>query len=288
MIFDYDTNTIWIRQSWLGTALRCTERGRLAIVAPEWDERSSDSAFCGTSVHYAIEQYLRHAVSIDMLEDVVDAYITANVQPDMAWKKMRDLDHLRNNARNDVRAFREYIAPHVPLGGRTEQSFAVVIDEHRADGWRLGIKGTIDYCAPDGSLWDWKTASRPYKPNEKQKYEVQPSIYALAAIKGALATDWPYRLPLIFNYGVMEHMAKQARPQIVSVIRHQGHIDWAITRINDLVDLALTMGVHRNWPRDDDHFLCNETWCPWWSICKGAHLSYVEDSYPAQIDIKFQ
>ena len=47
------------------------------------------------------------------------------------------------------------------------------------------------------------------------------------------------------------------------------------------VELADAMGFEKHWPRDEDHYLCNEVWCPWWSICKGARLSQEQDLWSA-------
>ena len=284
MIFDHAAKTIWIRQSWLDNAIRCPERGRFAVTLPQYDDADSDSTFTGTTVHYAIEQYLRGAVGLEDMPLVVEAYVEKNLPTDLEWKKMDGPADIVFNARNDVAAFAEHIAPLVPRGGRCEQSFAVPLDLWHGD-WRIGIKGTVDYCAPNGELWDWKTSSRKYSARDKQQLAVQPTQYALAAIKGGLGTDWQYELPLTFKYGVMEHMAKYARPQIVTVTRTQGHIDWLLAQIQQFVDLALNFGVERHWPRDDDHFLCNEKWCPWWSLCKGGHVAPHDLYAPQQIEL---
>ena len=280
MIVDETKKIIWVRQSWLGTAFRCFERGRLSITLPEWDQ-GSDATHLGTAVHYGIEQYLREAISLDDLESSALAYEESTRPSEMAWKKMEDYRHLQRNLRNDLAAFREHIAPHVPLGGRAEQSFAFLTDLV-VEGYTIGFKGTVDYMA-DGELWDWKTSSGQYKPWEKQRQEIQPSVYAFAAVSGALGEHFEY--PVRFNYGVMQHMAKTSRPQIVTVVRHESHTLWMLDRVEDVVRAALTLGFDQRWMRNDTNFLCSEKWCPWWSICKGSRIPDSEDRYPQQIDL---
>jgi hypothetical protein len=64
-----------------------------------------------------------------------------------------------------------------------------------------------------------------------------------------------------------------ATTQLVDVMRTHAHEAWLLDHLNTYVDLADALGVYRSWPRNEDHYLCNSTWCPWWSICKGARIS---------------
>lgn len=271
MIID-DHGDIWIRQSWLDTFIRCPERGRLATVKPEWDAATSDSAFIGTCTHYGIEQVLRGR-SPDDIADITEEYARDLLLTEpIKWTKYSTETDIFRNARNCAEAWVREIFPDLPKGGRSEVSFSVPLYV-RDDGRTVGIRGTVDYVPTDGSLWDWKTAARDYDVKKTQRNAIQPTIYALAAIKGGLESTTEFDLPLDFHYGIMVRGARKSKTQQFTVTRDQGHIDYAMKRMRGAVDMALNFGFEREWPLVDDHFLCNETWCPWWSICRGAHMS---------------
>ena len=266
------TTHIWFRQSWLDTAFRCPERGRLAIVKPEWDSMTSDSALLGTSVHHAIETFIDGSCELDDMADVAVAYLEEYTEP-IKWTKYDTISSMTDHVNNCVLGWQRDILPHLPNldGALTEATFKIPLwSQH---GYTVGITGTIDLVA-NGELWDWKTSGKPYRPSEKQKYAIQGTIYALAALHSDLVTA--PTLPMRFTYGVMIRGSKPAG-QILSVTRTQGHIDFATTRMKQFVDLAHHYGIDKAWPANDDHFLCSSTWCPWWSICKGAHLTAADD-----------
>lgn len=272
MIIDEETNSIWFRQSWLDTAFRCPERGRLAVIKPEWDGLTSDSALIGTSVHHAIEQHLNGDIAeADMpscAEDFLHTY-----DEDVKWTKYESKRDLAAQAKVCAKGWIRDIKPNLPdlTNAKTEVEFQIPLwSQH---GTTVGIQGTIDLVA-DNQLWDWKTSAREYKVREKQKHAIQPTIYALAAIKSDLvsATDFPIN----FTYGVMLR-GSTPKGQILTVTRTQGHADWAVKRMMQFVDLHHHYGLDNPWPANDDHFLCSTTWCPWYSICRGAHLSIADD-----------
>jgi len=146
----------------------------------------------------------------------------------------------------------------------------------------VGITGTIDLVPDMNDLADWKTASQKFRAHEKQKYSIQPTIYSLAAVKGGLQSDdhdVDYHWPMNFTYGIAVRGETKATPQILTVRRTEEHALFAIARIKQLVDLALDYGLDRAWPTDDDHFLCSQTWCPWWTACKGSFN--ISNEYPS-------
>jgi hypothetical protein len=168
-------------------------------------------------------------------------------------------------------------------GALTEQSFKVVLFT-LTDGRTVGIKGTIDFVPQVNELWDWKTAGSPFREKEKQRYAIQPTIYSLAAVMGALPNDVEYSYPMDFHYGVAVRGARKATAQLVSVTRTQAHADFAIERLKTYVDMALNFTLERSWPRtDESNWLCSSTWCPWWVLCKGAHA--IDDSIPVQLKV---
>lgn len=287
MKFDHDQGVVWIRQSWLDTATKCNERGRQAIVRPEWDEAESDSTFLGTACHETIEHILNDRVRIEDAADFCAAWMEGHVPGDIQWKKYDGLPHIIALARNNIAAFIDGILPQLPARdgeARTEVEFKFLTDTFVND-WRIGFTGTIDYVAPY-ELWDWKTASRPYSPYEKQQQAVQPSVYAEAARRGHLPgfeADGDDVIP--FYYGVMRMLTNHSEPQIVTVARSRSHFDWVMQQVTPLVRMATTM-LNHEWSKNDQHFLCSPKWCAWWSICKGASINHDANRYPDQIDLK--
>lgn len=289
MIFD-DNGDIWLRQSWLDTAFRCPERGRLAIVKADWDNVTSDSALIGTATHAAIEQTIDSNGDADdgALRATIDRVIADEVSKGIKWTKYYSELELCNNAWRCFLAWRKHIAPWfiergLLEGARTEVNFKVPLYQ-LTDGRTVGITGTVDLVPNVPVLADWKTSSQMFRPGEKQRFAIQPTIYCLAAIKGGLDSDdhpkVKYGWPMDFHYGIAVRDEYESQPQAVTVTRTEAHALFALHRIEALVDLALNYGLDRPWPRDDDHFLCSKTWCPWWSICKGVNP--IDDTLPPQ------
>ena len=274
MIFEEIDGTphIWFRQSWLDTAFRCPERGRLAIVKPEWDNITSDSALLGTSVHHAIESFIDGAVPLDGMGQLAVGYLEDYPDP-IKWTKYDTVESMFPHVHACIEGWVRDILPNLPAldDATTEATFKIPLWSQ--NGHTVGITGTIDLIA-DGQLWDWKTSGKPYRASDKQKYAIQGTIYALAALNSDLVTA--AELPMRFSYGVMIRGGKP-QGQILSVVRTQGHIDFATKRMKQFVDLATHFGLDQTWPANDDHFLCSSTWCPWWSICKGAYLTAADD-----------
>lgn len=272
MIIDNETNSIWFRQSWLDTAFRCPERGRLAIIKPDWDSTTSDSALIGTSVHYAIEEHINGNIAeADMTSASAD--FLHDFDEDIKWTKYESKRDLIDQAKNCAKGWIKEIKPHLPdlSDARTEVNFKVPLwSQH---GMTVGITGTIDLVT-DNQMWDWKTSAREYRAREKQKHAIQPTIYTMAALNSDLVTADSY--PMDFTYGIMMR-GKTPKGQILKVTRNQGHADWATKRMMNLVDMYHHYGLDNPWPANDDHFLCSATWCPWYSICRGAYLSIADD-----------
>lgn len=273
MIIDTDTNSIWFRQSWLDTAFRCPERGRQAIVKPEWDEMTSDSALIGTAVHHGIEQFLHgHIASPAGIAGEAEQFLSDFDEP-VKWTKYEQFGDLVQQADVCANGWVRDILPNLPNLDDAKPEVTFKIPLWSQYGYTVGITGTIDLIA-DGQLWDWKTSAREYRAREKQKYAIQPTIYTMAALNSDLVSADSF--PMAFTYGIMVR-GSEPKGQVLTVMRHQGHADFATKRMMQLVELFVMFGLDRTWPMNDDHFLCNSTWCPWWSICKGAHLSAAHD-----------
>jgi hypothetical protein len=265
-----DDGNIWFRQSWLETAMRCNERGRLALVKPEFDEATGDTALVGTAAHAAIAYVLNGGDVANIGQVARDTVTELCATVPVKWTKWTLPAQLAEHAIRCADAWARTIRPHVPLGGLVEIDFKVPLLTVRDR--QIGIKGTIDYAAPDGTLYDWKTSSKKYEQRAKQKSAIQPTVYATAAMHGALG-DLAYQYPIRFHYGVMVRGEDAATTQLVDVMRTHAHEAWLLDHLQTYVDLADGLGVKRSWPRNEDHFLCNSTWCPWWSICKGARIT---------------
>lgn len=271
-----ENGAVWFRQSWLDTALRCAERGRLALVKPEWDEALNDAALIGTATHSAIQWCLEEGCDFEAIGQVAyDSAIALCETSDVRWTKWTLPGQLAEHARRCAEAWYREIRPSVPLGGRCEVEFEVPLFESR--GRQVGIKGMTDYIGPDLVIRDWKTASKKYAQREKQRANIQSTVYATAANHGAFGPG--YRWPVIFEFCVMVRGEASATTQVVDVQRVHAHELWLLDLIQGYMDLAEGVGVQRSWPRNDDHYLCNEQWCPWWSMCKGARLSTAENTW---------
>jgi hypothetical protein len=292
MRFDSDGN-IWIRQSWLDTALRCAERARFDIVKPEWDI-GGDAAHCGSGAHSAVEHTLNNLIaggsgeySRSEIRDVIHATIVAKIAEEgIRWNKYTTVVELLDNAERCYQAWREGILPvldeHglITPGALTEYGFRVVLFT-LADGRTVGIEGTVDFVPETNWMWDWKNPGNAFREREKQKYAIQATIYTLAAVLGGIPNGVEYSYPMDFTYGLAIRGVRKAKAQLLTVTRTQAHADFAIERLKSYVDLALNFTLERPWPRNDDHYLCSSTWCPWWVLCKGAHA--IDDSIPVQL-----
>jgi len=272
MRIDEETKRIFIRQSWLSDALLCTERGRRMMVSPEF-RTTNDSAVMGTAVHAGIEAIMKgtidpkdgHYVSVARLKYIQENenVKVTNTDPS-TWEDL---------VRSMTNSFVSGVLPEVPLGGKTEHKFEY-FSNAMVDDYAIWFEGTMDYIHPSG-VWDWKTAARKYSLLEKQTQSIQASIYSGYALQsGESEIDVDGSIP--FNFGVMIRNMK-GDSQILRIKRNSAHTMWVTEQATTLVRLALAMREtngewNRPWLKNDQHFLCSERWCPWWSVCKGVHI----------------
>ena len=269
MIVDEANKRVLVRQSWLKDMLLCPERSRLSVTQPEF-KATNDSAAIGTAVHAGIESLLNDTCSVLDAPDVslirfkemeAEGIRHTNVNPE-SW---------HGHVVNLTKAFISDILPVVPRGGQTEVKFEVPTGES-VNGYELWFEGTMDYLHKN-SIWDWKTAARKYSLLEKQSQDVQSSVYSYAGYKLGVTTE-----KTAFNFGVMIRVSN-SYGQIVSVSRTKAHYDFVIKQAMSAVAYGFAMTNNTGVPTDerwlinDQHYLCSERWCPWWSVCKGAHIS---------------
>lgn len=269
-----DDGKVWVRQSWLNDIMICPERSRLAVTLPEW-RMGSDATHIGTAVHAGIEHYLTH-------DEVENSYTVASnelerlvVEEKFRINSTNGVPHMREYVTTLMNTFHSDIAPSVTKGGVCEQKFGVKLYDLPEDTSvpfdaqpAVWLGGTIDYIDPNGVIWDWKTAGRKYSQGEKQRQSIQASAYAYACVENGWSPSYPVR----FNYGVVTRTPKSVG-QIVPVIRTQHHVDWFKHQVQSVLQSCLSLGLDTPWMANDQHGLCSEKWCPYWSICKGSQLS---------------
>lgn len=281
MRVDNDKMIVWVRQSWLNTLTICPERARYDISLPSW-RRGSDATAIGTGMHSAIEHYLNGAYSSydDFYKTALDSVNEELAKPNVVRGGV-NADDVPEFVASMSSAFLDDIAPNVTIGGMTEKNFHVVTN-WMVGPYRLGFSGTIDYIAPDGTIWDWKTAARTYSASEKQKQAIQASVYTYAA-----SVDFPDIVSfdmsslIDFKYGVMVRQ-KKPKGQVVHITRSAGQIEWMMHQVTASVSSVLHRGTDSAWIRNDQHNLCSAKWCDYWSICKGAYISENDMFAPSQ------
>lgn len=284
-----DDGSISIRQSWLSDFVMDPERARLAMLYPEMD-RNADVAELGTSAHSAIEEYLDG--HIDLADVPAFSRMRAKERIEEGGIDWIDLDAQRfvDHAGYLARSWAVDLAPYVPRGGLTEYQFKVPLDLE-VEGRPIFFEGTIDYVTPDITrygLWDWKTSGRTYHQWEKQRWAVQPSVYALAVNLDEALAEFNPGWPVDFNYGVMVRNEKSTdkkpyaapgKGQRVHIRRFESHADWIVDQTVRAVTFVLGADINKPWPAIDNHALCSEKWCPWWEKCKGSHLTRDEHQW---------
>ena len=258
---------MFVRQSWLNDLLLCPQRARLGIVRKDM-RAGSDATIMGTAVHHAIEEAIKAGGgnAESMTDDALGMFRT--LQQSESWRETNiDPDKYEAYISSMCQAWHDTIMPEVEMGGDVEKSFAFPMGVHVKD-WDVWCEGTMDYISPSGVVWDWKTAKRAYNARDKQSKAVQPTVYAAAAIKMGMASEWP----VDFRYGVMLRQEKP-KAQILSVHRNESHYNWLRHNVSPAVQYAIAVGMESDWIMNDESVLCSENWCSYWSICKGAFCS---------------
>jgi hypothetical protein len=252
---------VYVRQSWIGDALMCNERGRNNILRPEWS-MPNDATILGTAVHAGIASVLlgegnAREVAHEELQRLLS-------EP---FQRVKYTDHELFNYANDLcDEWEKSIAPTLGKVTGVEEPFHFEFDKFEINGTPVTVygKGTID-CVTETDIWDWKTSARKYSARDKQSQAVQPTMYSAAMVaKGT------HEYPVTFKYGVL---VRGGKGQIVPVHRNESHTDWLKEQVRPLVRTALLIGTDESWTKNDTHYLCSQTWCSYWSVCKGSKLS---------------
>jgi hypothetical protein len=269
MRFDAENNRILVRQSWIGDALMCPQRAKYALTYQSL-RTGSDATAIGTGVHATIEQYLRGDVAEpESFVRNTKAFVEKELSKGVKRTAIsRDEDKMWRCVESMATAWWDDIRPVVPLGGKAEYNFKSPLGLTASNGMEIWLEGTIDYVAPDGVLWDWKTASRTYSLREKHTQSHQATCYVTACRQLGLVPDTDE--PTLFRFGVMVRQ-ESPKAQIVTVARDRDQVGFLKRQIKSVVDGAVAVWGNEDWMMNDQHFLCSETWCDYWTMCKGAH-----------------
>jgi len=275
VIIDYEAKTITFHQSWLNDYYLCPERTRRALLAPD-ENVGSDATALGTAMH----SYAEHRLGDEPIEVAMAAAFNAlDHEFSLAHKNVQKSDaQVYDFLPAMCAAFEADILPTIPRGGKIEQKFSVLLGEW--NDWQIILEGTIDYVTPGGIIYDWKTAGSPYKKWEKERWGIQPTAYAIGAVTTGLATypvEWKYAI-------VIKKPESRPATQLVEFTRTNQHALWLREQIYSILAQHFDPGDDEQpgdgrglvtdgpWPKNDQHALCSEKWCPFWSTCKGKYL----------------
>lgn len=257
---------VYVRQSWLKDAIMCPERGRFAM-HPEtstWS-RPNELTAIGTAVHASIERHLSVPDAQDCVEYGINVFDEI-ANGDMRWNKYNE-SQCKHYISSLFGTWINYIKPEIRgevLGVERKFDFFLHHDV-TPQGKNIYIhgEGTIDLVT-DQQLWDWKTASRKYNEKEKQATDIQSTMYVAAAQAMGYVTE----LPATFSFGVL---VRGGATQKVDVTRTTADLAWLKRLIIPYARQACSEGIEMPWAANDTHYLCNSTWCPYWSVCRGAY-----------------
>lgn len=278
------------RQSWLNTYMDCPERARHEE-AGTIERIENDAACVGTAFHAAVEDAIALRADDVLLggDDLVDLW-------DAHWADLEDQHEIAFVKRSRKGAIQyghrvaSRFADHVlewldPFA--TEVAFGPIV-LHEDDERVIQLTGTIDYIDRTLGMVDWKTASRAYEAWEKQRWAIQPTVYAegLATLHaqglvspfhgdtyGGPLSDW--------HYCVFPDRAQSA-PQWVRV---QRPTQWNPWLVEQLLPIARQLESQTApWVARDQHALCSPKWCPLWATCKGKHLG-VDDMTTVRVEL---
>lgn len=311
-VSEQDENGYWhhkITQSWMGTALTCLEKARRGSLPADDPHQigwvDSDSTIVGSAVHHAIEQAVQSMIvdeqtwplewvlseyndRFNLLFQQREVYVPGgdNTWEDrddehqIVWIKRRKPDTARDFGNRALTGWYDEVYPNLDPWA-TEVSFGpirILHDETR----EVVLTGTIDYMDRVLGPWDWKTASRAYERWEKERWNIQRTVYGWAlrhaGFTGVDAID-QYPGPTDrFTFCVLGDF--NSAPQIVEVTSTDEHDRWLKHQIESLLPLMESGATV--WPKNDSHALCSPKWCEAWDTCKGLDLK--EASWAQPVD----
>lgn len=267
----------------------CLEQMRLKMLAKQADQPPSqtDAATVGTIVHSVIDVEL-NGLPFDNESDavawaaaeyvhVLEAYAAAGCHYSMGTfethdKALKSLSWLVKSWFHSPERFDLMYNDHPDL--EAEWSFdlkfcdVTVNKGKKKEVIPVYLAGQADLVVGNRVV-DWKTASSEYKQWEYQRWGRQPDVYTWAAAKSGLIKpdrDGMY----YFDFKVFVRRQEIRLPDTVTVKRGANHWAWLEVMINRLVTMFTLLGTNNGWPLDDQHVLCSDKWCEFWSECKGS------------------
>lgn len=248
--------------SWLKEFATCPEKARRRYfgITPS---KVTEFTSLGSAVHAGIEYRLRglidgtptnqdgmHAVGHDKLAELWS-------DPTYTAVKLNEQEQARLVAQH-LDTFADQLLPHLqPLVA--EEMFNLPLYK---DGFRtINIRGAIDCVDRNLGVIDWKTAGSAHKQWEKQRYEVQPTVYTWAwnTLQAAHIDHMRY-VVFIHDKGIQEY----------TVTRNSEHVDWMTFQA-----LAAARQVESGlpiWTMNDGGWWCAAKWCSAYDACKGSFI----------------
>lgn len=267
------------RQSTLGDLDICAERGRLTLRG-EMPHDNKDASSVGTAVHAGIEYGLiemKDGRGCPPLRELVGVALQEwehlQEAPEFQWIKFKKPGSADEFIHNSIEVWHTQVMPEMrPIAiEHTFKDLPLYEDDER----RIVLNGTIDLVDERWGCVDWKTSGddRRYAEGfggsgwEKKRWAIQPTVYTYAAAQLGLieTTD-----VMPFTYFVFARQSyNKAILQELRVERHAG--DWEWLKQKTIGISKLEQANLAEWPKNDNHALCSEAWCPAWDQCKGQN-----------------
>lgn len=243
--------------SWLKDYATCPEKARrryFGITA----QQSNTSTALGSAVHAGIESLLRDRIDgteNDPLIAAVRKFEQVEAEPGFIGDPSMDAE---KHVVAHLKTFREQTLPHLqPLDVEAQFDLPIYSDAFR----EIRLRGAIDCVDRNLGIIDWKTAKNPHKVWEKERYEVQPTVYVWAwnKLQGTHHDQMRY-VVFVHNKGVQEYTVKLK----------EGATDWLAFKC-----LSAARHVESGlpvWALNDSGWWCAPKWCSAYDACKGAFV----------------
>lgn len=246
--------------SWLKDFATCPEKARRRYFGITPNVPTSYTAL-GSAVHAGIEYEIR---------GLLDGTATdRDGMLGVAFDTMTSIMGEPGYVGNDKMPVRSLVEQHLDtFSGQTLPHLNPLVAEEKfdlelyADAFRtIRIRGAIDCVDRNLGVIDWKTAGSPHKQWEKQRYEVQPTVYTWAwnSLTGAQVDHMRY-VVFIHDRGIQEY----------TVARSPEHVDWLkyqCVAAARMVESGLPV-----WTMNDSGWWCSKKWCAAWDQCKGSFV----------------
>lgn len=264
------------RQSTVGTLEQCLEKGRLQITN-QLPRIESDATAVGTSVHEGIEVCLQDLrdegspANLDVIQEIAhQAFDELSAAENFQWKQLSSDDEAYAAIDRCLAGWYEEILPRLnPVAMEIPFENVVVYED---DNRVITIEGTMDYLDRVYGVGDWKTGNQKYKAWEKDRWNIQATVYLYAALKLGLieGTEFPFTFYVMLKKG-------PDLTQQVKITRNFADFSWLSMKLKSyalLFESRIT-----EWPRNDTSALCSPKWCEAWTECKGHAFAY-PDAWP--------